>query len=254
MNKSFVLFENNNHKVIHLGFEYLNAEGIFSNQYLIIHNKIGFLIDPGGVHVFSRILSNISSYIDPRNILGVFFSHQDPDVAAGLSLLHTHLPFAKYYFSKLWDRFMPHYGIYKKNNFFLIEDYGGKFFFDDNSYLEFIPAHFLHSPGNFTLYDPISKILFSGDIGVGIVQPSMKKIFVDDFEEYKTHMEEFHKRYMASNKIINMWISKIKDLDIEIMAPQHGLLFKKNEYLQFLEWIKDLKCGYDIIEEIYNKN
>ncbi|KAF1028020.1 MAG: hypothetical protein GAK29_00319 [Acinetobacter bereziniae] len=28
-----------------------------------------------------------------------------------------------------------------------------------------VPAHFLHSVGNFQFYDPISKILFSGDMG-----------------------------------------------------------------------------------------
>jgi len=28
-----------------------------------------------------------------------------------------------------------------------------------------LPAHFLHSVGNFQFYDPISRILFSGDLG-----------------------------------------------------------------------------------------
>ncbi len=30
--------------------------------------------------------------------------------------------------------------------------------------LKIIPAHFLHSAGNFHVYDPVSKILHSGDI------------------------------------------------------------------------------------------
>lgn len=253
MNSSFLLFENDDHKFIHLGLERLNVEGIFTNQYLIIHNNEGFLIDPGGSHVFSRVFSNVSKYIDLRNIKGVFFSHQDPDVAAGLSLWDIHLPNAKYYFSRLWDRFMPHYGVYNKSKVSLIEDYGGKYYFEDGVELQFIPAHFLHSSGNFTLYDPTSKVLFSGDIGVGIIQPSFKKIFVDNFNEYKKEMEWFHKRYMSSNKIVNMWISKVENLDVEMMVPQHGLLFRKKEYLEFLDWFRELKCGEDIIGNIYNR-
>ena len=32
--------------------------------------------------------------------------------------------------------------------------------------LKAVPAHFLHSVGNFQIYDPVSKILFSGDMGL----------------------------------------------------------------------------------------
>ena len=30
-----------------------------------------------------------------------------------------------------------------------------------------LPAHFLHSVGNFHIYDPIAKILYTGDLGAG---------------------------------------------------------------------------------------
>jgi len=58
---------------------------------------------------------------------------------------------------------------------------------------------------------------------------------------------------MMSNKIINKWISKIKDLEVNMMVPQHGLLYKKEEYLAFINWFKDLKVGEDILDEIYEK-
>ncbi|WP_348393518.1 MBL fold metallo-hydrolase, partial [Streptococcus pneumoniae] len=37
------------------------------------------------------------------------------------------------------------------------------------SKLVIVPAHFLHSVGNFQFYDPVAKILFSGDMGASIV-------------------------------------------------------------------------------------
>jgi len=38
-----------------------------------------------------------------------------------------------------------------------------------NAIIKVIPAHFMHSEGNFQFYDPVSKILFSGDMGASIV-------------------------------------------------------------------------------------
>ncbi|WGS64470.1 oxygen-binding di-iron domain-containing protein [Marinitoga aeolica] len=251
MSNSIVLFENDNHKFIYLGVEKNNLEGIFTNQFLVIHNNEGVLLDPGGVHVFPRVLANVSEHIDTKNIKAIFYTHQDPDVSSGVALWSSTLENAKIYISGLWERFLPHFGVFDPSILVPIDDKGGEIKFSDGESLKTIPAHFLHSLGNFSLYDPISKILFSGDIGVGVIQPSEEKIFVENFDEYKQHMEGFHKRYMASNTAAKKWVERISRFDVEIMAPQHGLLFKKNEYLKFLNWFKDLKCGVDIIDKIY---
>jgi len=39
-----------------------------------------------------------------------------------------------------------------------------------------LPAHFLHAEGNFQSYNPISKILFSGDMGANLCP-------VEDFDK-----------------------------------------------------------------------
>lgn len=251
MSNSITLFENENHKFIYLGVEKNNLEGIFTNQFLIIHNNEGVLLDPGGVHVFPRVLANVSENIDTKNIKAIFYTHQDPDVSSGVALWSSTLENSKIYISALWERFLPHFGVFDSSILKPIDDKGGKIEFSDGKYLEIIPAHFLHSLGNFILYDPISKILFSGDIGVGVVQPSEENIYVENFENYVKHMEGFHKRYMASNIAARKWIERVSKLDVEMMVPQHGLLFKKKEYLEFLNWFKNLKCGVDIIDEIY---
>ncbi|WP_240739533.1 MBL fold metallo-hydrolase [Marinitoga lauensis] len=227
MSNSIILFENDNHKFIYLGVEKNNLEGIFTNQFLVIHNNEGILLDPGGVHVFPRVLANVSEHIDTKNIKAIFYTHQDPDVSSGVALWSSTLENAKIYISGLWERFLPHFGVFDPSILVPIEDKGGKIEFSDGTNLEIIPAHFLHSLGNFSLYDPISKILFSGDIGVGVVQPSENNIFVENFNDYKKHMEGFHKRYMASNAAAKKWVERVSRLDVEIMVPQHGLLFKK---------------------------
>ena len=44
-----------------------------------------------------------------------------------------------------------------------------------------IPAHFLHSAGNFQVYDPVSKVLYTGDLGASI---GMDYMDVTDFDAH----------------------------------------------------------------------
>ena len=63
--------------------------------------------------------------------------------------------------------------------------------------LIFLPAHFLHSAGNFQVYDTQSRILFSGDLGASIGTSYLE---VSDFDAHIQYMEAFHQRYMPSNQ------------------------------------------------------
>ena len=60
--------------------------------------------------------------------------------------------------------------------------------------LAILPAHFLHSPGNFHVYDPLSKILYTGDIGASLGCEYRR---VEDFDDHVAFMVGFHERYMA---------------------------------------------------------
>ena len=65
-----------------------------------------------------------------------------------------------------------------------------------------VPAHFLHSVGNFQFYDPIAKILFSGDMGASMVDDASKPL--ENFAAHIPKMKSFHQRYMCSNKVIRL--------------------------------------------------
>lgn len=117
--------------------------------------------------------------------------------------------------------------------------------------MKFLPAHFLHSPGNFSLYDSQSQTLFSGDIGAAIVPPMAVYKDVDNFESHKPYLESFHKRYMARNKVCWAWVSNLSQLDISMIAPQHEAVFTDINVQKFLEWFGELECGSDIIEDLY---
>ena len=242
-----VLFDTPEHKVF-LFEELTPASAVQANQYLIIHRDEAMLLDPGGHKVQSKLFSDISVLISPKQIRYIFLSHQDPDIVASINywMMVTE---AEALISKLWMRFLPHFGLDSKleGRVIPIDDKGTKVKLGGDCELMIIPAHFLHSPGNFQVYDPCSKILFSGDLGASLGQDYF---FVENFEDHVKFMEGFHRRYMASNKVIKFWVNMIRKLDIETIAPQHGAVFKGKEMVErFLSWLENLECGVDLLKE-----
>ena len=58
----------------------------------------------------------------------------------------------------------------------------------------------------------------------------------------------FHRRYMASNKACRLWAAMVRDMDVEMIVPQHGRPFVGREVIgAFLYWIESLECGLDLL-------
>ncbi len=249
--KGKVLYEDEEHKFIWLGWEEEEEEGLVqTNQYLIVNRGKGVLLDPGGVYVLPRVLSAVSAYIDPDSIEIIFYTHQDPDVASGVAVWLENTP-AKVYISRLWVRFIPHFGSAEVERIVPIDDSGGEVMLPSGDRLVFIPAHFLHSTGNFSLFDERSGILFSGDIGAAVFPKGERYLFVEDFERHVALMEGFHRRYMASRRVLELWVRRVEELRPKMIAPQHGAIFSGENVRRFLEWLRNFECGVDLIERIY---
>lgn len=238
-----ILFENNNHKNIFFK-DLTSGEMVQANQHIIIHNKEMLILDPGGHKVYPKLLSELGKVKGDAEIKYIFMSHQDPDIVAATNgwLMVTD---AKALLPGLWSRFIPHFGVddYLISRLTSISDEGLNLNIDDLA-INIIPAHFLHSPGNFSVYDPLSKILYSGDIGASL---GVSDTYVTNFEEHIKYMEPFHKRYMSGNAAIKKWLKLIDNLDIEVIAPQHGSIMKGKEIVnKFKIWFSELKCGIDL--------
>ena len=247
MHNDTILFDDGVHKCIMFSFDDETHEEKFLslNQYLIIQGKSAVLLDPGSEALFEELYERVSSYIDIEDLKYIFFSHQDPDVAGSIAQWSS-ASSAQLVTPSIWVRFMSHYGILDMSRITPLEDRGAKIKFGED-YLQFIPAHFLHSPGNFSLYDSRSKILFSGDIGAAVMPPLEAYKEVSDFSKHVPYLESFHKRYMASNRAIHLWLRHLKNLDVKVLAPQHGAVFKDENAKHFFEWLKSLQCGIDLL-------
>lgn len=251
MKDETLLYDDGHHKCVMFSLEDEDHKeySLSVNQFLIIQQESAVLIDPGSGGVFGELYDAVSRHIDPAKIKFIFFSHQDPDVAGAIAEWSVATS-AKLVMSQLWTRFMGHYGLMDMDRLVALEDHGARIKFG-NDFLQFIPAHFLHSPGNFSLYDSRSKILFSGDIGAAVLSPQNLNKRVDDFEEHRAYLESFHRRYMASNRFCRAWVKCVRHHDIDVIAPQHGSLFRGEHAAQFLEWFEQVEGGLEHVHELY---
>ena len=213
---------------------------IDTNQYMVRTADRCLLIDPGGVELFAPMLAAVLHYAPVDQITDIFASHQDPDIISSLGLWDQALPNAKLHASALWEGFIRHFGC-EHIEYIAITDGGGTIDLGDVE-LQLIPAHYLHSSANFNIYDPQAKILMSGDIGAALEAPGAP-LFVDNFDARIEKMRFFHQRWMPSNQAKKLWIDRVRELDINILAPQHGRMFKGDDVNKFLDWFESLQVG-----------
>jgi flavorubredoxin len=251
MKNETILYEEGAHKCIMFSFDDEEQEDRFLsvNQFLIIQKESAILIDPGSQSVFDDMYEAVERHIGVDRLRYLFFSHQDPDVAGSIAEWSVASP-AKIVISGLWSRFMSHYGLMDMDRITALPDKGAKISFGED-YFQFIPAHFLHSPGNFSLYDSRSKILFSGDIGAAVLPPQDVYKEVTDFEAHRPFLEGFHRRYMAGSLFAKKWVELVRKHDVAMIAPQHGAVFKGGDVEAFLSWFETLECGGDLIDSWY---
>ena len=213
---------------------------IDTNQYMVLANGRALLMDPGGIELFAPMLSSVLRHASVEQITDLFASHQDPDIISSLGLWDQALPHAKLHSPWLWEGFIRHFGMHNIE-YVAVKDEGG--LIDLNGYqLQMIPAHYLHSSGNFNVYDPNAKILMSGDIGAALESVN-SPLFVEDFDEHIPKMKGFHQRWMPSNRAKQNWIDRVRQLDIQYMAPQHGRIFGGENVAKFLDWFEELEVG-----------
>jgi flavorubredoxin len=228
------------------------SSAVQANQFLIVSDGEGALIDPAGNMTYNALVIGMSKYFAFKNLKYIFGSHQDPDIVASLNkwLSATECTL---YVSALWERFVPHFCTMNRTEGRIIgiPDQGQVIPMRDTNIVA-IPAHFLHAEGNFQFYDTKAKILFSGDMGASLVHHDEILRPITTKAEFMAHlprMEGFHKRYMVSNKVCRFWANMVRTMQVDMLVPQHGRYFKGEAIGLFLSWIESLNCGVDLFTQ-----
>lgn len=248
-----VLYDNGEHKCVAFN-DLVQGEAIQSNQFLIVSGGEGMLLDPGGNLTYKELLAEMASYFLPSHLRYVFASHEDPDIVASANgwLLITD---AKILIAEEWTRFLPHFCSKGATSGRVTPiPWEGMTLPLGSEALLIIPAHYLHAVGNFQIYDPVSRILFSGDVGANLVNAKEASRSIETVAEFEhwldAHgMNAFHRHYMSGNRACRVWVKKIRELEVEWIVPQHGASFRGREVVaRFLDWFENLSCGIDLLE------
>lgn len=214
---------------------------IDTNEYLVVHGDAALLTDPGGSEIFPAVFAAINEAYDPHAIRTLFASHQDPDIISSLALWLDFQPGLKCYLSWLWESFVPHFGG-AADTFIPLPDEGGEIAVGGARLLA-VPAHYLHSSGNFHLYDPVARILFSGDVGAALLPPKQNRLYVENFDRHIRHAEGFHRRWMGSSEAKRLWCERAATMDIDMLCPQHGAIYRGEDVMRFIHWFDELEVG-----------
>jgi flavorubredoxin len=220
------------------------------NQFLVIDSGQAALIDPGGGMTYGRLLLALQKFVAVKDLAYILASHADPDVIASVNKWFVSTR-SRVVISRLWTRFLPHFtsGKVSGERILGIADEGGEIPLG-RSLIKALPAHFLHAEGNFQFYDPVSKILFSGDLGASLVPRELAAEPVRDFDAHLRFMVGFHRRYMVSNKICRFWANMARSLDIAMIVPQHGSRIEGRKMVaRFIDWVENLSCGVDLMSQ-----
>lgn len=235
------LFKEDDYEIFWLGID--NETAFRCNVYLIKSGDEALIVDPGSREFFSEVKRRALEIVPLENIKGLILCHQDPDVAASMI---DWLDVKEDILILSTDRtnvLLPHYG--KDNYNYFSTNINKTYTFSNGRELEFIEAPFLHFPGAFTTYDKSSKFLFSGDIWAAL--DIEWKLVVEDFNTHMNNMNLFHIDYMASNIATRGYATKIENKEISAILPQHGSIINKENVKNAIVYLKELKCGTDIV-------
>ena len=226
----------------------VTGEAVQANQFLLIDGEHAAIIDPGGELTYSRLFMALSKYLNVTGLDYVIASHQDPDIVASINkwLVGTD---CKVVVPALWERFIPHFTRPGKlqDRMITIPDAGMRLTLG-NIQLMALPAHFLHAEGNFQFYDPVSKILFSGDLGANLAQSELDTPVTRSRDVIET-LRPVHRRYMNSNTACRSWANMVRELEIEMIVPQHGRCFAGRAVNELIDWVSTLECGLDLMTQ-----
>ncbi|PKM88683.1 MAG: MBL fold metallo-hydrolase [Firmicutes bacterium HGW-Firmicutes-12] len=202
---------------------YATQRGTTYNAYLIIDEKIT-LIDTVKHYLYDEMIARISAVIDPSKIDYIVSNHVEMDHSGGLPKLLELIPNAKVITSPNGEAGLKaHYQ--SEWDFHVIKS--GETINIGKRNLSFVTTPMLHWPDNMVGYLVEDKILFSNDAFGQHIASSER---FDDQYPFDIIQEEAAKYYanivLPYGTQVQKALEPLQDLDIEIIAPSHGIIWR----------------------------
>jgi flavorubredoxin len=204
---------------------YLTQRGTTYNAYLIIDEKVT-LIDTVKANFSDKLISRIKQIIDPSKIDYIVSNHVEMDHSGSIPEIMKYAPNATIITCPKGDTGLKAH--FKEDWNFKIVKTGDKVSLGKRS-LEFFLTPMVHWPDNMIAYMPEDKILFSND---SLGQHYATSARFDDECPQDIVMEEAKKYYanivLPYGKQVQKELDAAATLDIEMVAPSHGVIWRSH--------------------------
>jgi len=205
---------------------YNTDRGVTYNAYLVRDEKTA-LIDTVKTPFADRLLQNISALTDLTRVDYVVCNHAEPDHAGGMARVLETLPHATLVCNKKCEVALGRHHDSSGWKTRIVAT--GDTLTLGKRTLEFIETPMVHWPESMFTYIPEEKLLFSMD-AFGQHYASSQRF--DDEVPLCTVMEEARTYYanivMPFGRQVAKVLEKAAKLDIEMIAPSHGVIWRSH--------------------------
>lgn len=205
----------------------ITKEGVSYNSYLIDDEK-KVIVDLTKSFKGDEYFAQIDEIVDISKIDYIIINHMEPDHSGLIRTLRRISPKVTILGSaktkEMLERFFS-----IKSNIAIVND--GDTLNLGRRTLKFFSTPFLHWPETIMTYETSHRILFSCD-AFGSYGAFHGAIFDDECEEFGFYQKEALRYYANivasfSARVLSA-IDKLKDVPVEVIAPSHGLIWRKN--------------------------
>ena len=219
---------------------YSTNRGTTYNSYLIIDKKIT-LVDTVKHYLFDEMISRISEIIDPAKIDYIISNHVEMDHSGSISKLLEICPKAKIFTSTRGIKGLKRH--YKKDWNFEVVKSGDTLNIGKRN-LHFVEIPMVHWPDSMVTYIASEKLLLPNDAFGQHIATTER---FDDEIEWGILKEEAEKYYsnivMPYGSQVQKAFEAISGLDIDMIAPSHGIIWRSkipNILAEYKKW-----AGYE---------
>ena len=209
--------------------------GTTYNSYLVIGESKKALIDTVNPGFEKELEDKIRKVVDPSEIDYVIMNHAEPDHASAIPYIMSINSKAKLVTSNRGAKMAQTFYKVPEERIIAVRDketinLGGKT-------LQFIEAPMLHWPETMFTYLQENKILFPCDF---FGSHRADGLYDDEVEDLIVYAQRYFGEIMMPFRVMGQKaLEKIKDLEIEIIAPSHGPIHRNPERIleAYRKWV-----------------
>jgi len=212
-------------------------DGTSYNAYLVKGREKTALIDTVDP-TMAEVLTNNLNQLEIKDINYVIANHAEQDHSGSLPQILDMYPNAKVVCTTKCKGLLMDLLLIPEDKFITVEDRETLSLGDKT--LEFIHAPWVHWPETMLTYLREEKILFTCDF-LGSHLATSDLFVTDEATVYEAAKRYYAEIMMPFRATIKKNLEKIRDLEIDMIAPSHGQIYNRPEFIlsAYRDWISD---------------